>query len=78
MAFVVQSKRETVIAAQQRNSSKLIVGPGSYDPEATAHKELMSALYPKKQVPFNTNSPKNSSLLKQASLDVPGKFVSYN
>jgi hypothetical protein len=48
MAFVVQSKRETVIAAQQRNSSKLIVGPGSYDPEATAHKELMSALYPKK------------------------------
>jgi hypothetical protein len=55
MAFVNQSKRETIIEQAQRNSSKMIAGPGTYDPEATAHKELMSALYPKKQVPFNAN-----------------------
>jgi hypothetical protein len=55
MAFVNQSKRETIFEEQQRSQSKLIVGPGFYDPEAKAHKDLMAALYPKKQVPFNIN-----------------------
>jgi hypothetical protein len=54
------------------------VGPGFFDPEAKAHKDLMAALYPKKQVPFNINQQRAKILdnSRSGQLDVPGKYQS--
>ena len=49
-----------------------VIGPGSYEPEASAHKELMTALYPKKTVPFNATDQRNTS---SPFLANPGKFL---
>ncbi len=55
MAFVNQSKRETQIHdnSQSKVSLSPDVGPGAYDIENLKHKELVSALYPRKHAPFN-------------------------
>jgi hypothetical protein len=53
MAFVVTSKRTTVIE-QAQIESNAEVGPGTYDTDGAVHREVMRALYPKKNVPFNS------------------------
>lgn len=50
------------------------VGPGTYDTEAPAHKELMTALYPKKGVPFNASDEKRVANPSSPKLDKPGEF----
>ena len=34
------------------------VGPGQYDIDSVAHKQLMAAIYPKKTAPFNSSDPR--------------------
>ena len=46
------------------------MGPGSYDVEGAAHKELMNALYPKKNAPFNITEVRYPLNKDQT----PGKF----
>lgn len=52
MSFASQSKRETFIYQQEKFKSQ-VLGPGHYDIEGKAHKELMTAIYPKRKVAFN-------------------------
>ncbi len=52
MAFVSQSKRESVFESEIKGSNKDL-GPGTYDIDHTVHKEVMAVLFPKKKVPFN-------------------------
>ena len=66
MAFVNQSSKSDI---WKSSSPAQMVGPGSYDVEGSHHKELMSALYPKKHAPFNGSSPKITKPIK----DSPGK-----
>ena len=47
------------------------VGPGQYDIDGEAHKELMKAIYPKKAAPFNSTDRREKER-KQASMS-PGK-----
>ena len=35
------------------------VGPGQYDTDSMAHKELMAAIYPKKAAPFNSTEKRH-------------------
>lgn len=53
-----------------RNSGAKPLGPGQYDVDSTAHKQLMAALYPKKSAPFNQTEAK----LQRKESPVPGKF----
>ena len=46
----------------QRKNSNPTVGPASYDTDARVHKELMTALYPKKKAPFNQTEIRESPL----------------
>ena len=54
-----------------RNSAAKGVGPGQYDVDSTAHKQLMAALYPKKTAPFNATEAKLRE--KTSKSPVPGK-----
>ena len=47
------------------------VGPGQYDVDAGAHKELMQAIYPKKAAPFNSSDRRDKEK-RQVSVS-PGK-----
>ena len=49
------------------------VGPGQYDIDAGAHKELMAAIYPKKAAPFNSTDIRVRER-KQISMS-PGKLA---
>ena len=48
------------------------IGPGQYDVDSTAHKQLMAAIYPKKSAPFNSTAKKDAE--KRSSPRSPGKF----
>jgi hypothetical protein len=54
MAFVSQSPRSI-----KQSNPTLSVGPGSYDIDGLAHKEIMNALYPKRNAPFNGSEARN-------------------
>lgn len=51
MAFVSESIRNT---SYLPNSQTGDIGPGEYHLEGEIHKQAMAMVYPKKQVPFNT------------------------
>ena len=51
MAFVSEKPLPPDMANKTAAES---VGPGQYDVDAGAHKELMAAIYPKKSAPFNS------------------------
>lgn len=73
MAFVVESKRLTVIAEVAQGSNYL-VGPGSYDPGNQEHKETMKMIFPKKQVPFNNHEASYQMLLPKNTNPGPGAY----
>ena len=52
MAFTSQGA-EKYEFVRNSEASKKGLGPGQYDVDSTAHKQLMAALYPKKTAPFN-------------------------
>lgn len=51
MAFVSEKPLPPDITNKTAAGS---VGPGQYDIDSLAHKELMAAIYPKKAAPFNS------------------------
>ena len=51
MAFVSEKPLPADVTNKTAASG---IGPGQYDVEAGAHKELMAAIYPKKTAPFNS------------------------
>ena len=51
MAFVSESERDL---SYIKPSQTGIIGPGEYHNEGQEHKDAMSAIYPKKKVPFNS------------------------
>ena len=53
MAFVSESNRDMSAHIQKVASGNL--GPGEYHNEGALHRMAMEAIYPKKQVPFNSN-----------------------
>ena len=62
----------------ERSSSKVsgkIVGPGTYDLENSAHKDMMSVLYPKRQPPFNISEARQAANASSPKLDGPGKLL---
>lgn len=68
MAFTAQSPSKHDFV---RNSAAKPLGPGQYDVDSTAHKQLMAALYPKKTAPFNQTEAK----LTRKESPVPGKLI---
>ena len=68
MAFTAQSPSKHDFV---RNSAAKPLGPGQYDVDSTAHKQLMAALYPKKTAPFNQTEAK----LHRKESPVPGKLI---
>ena len=72
MAFVHDSPKRGPFD-DGRNGTQPVVGPGSYDIESKAHKELMQALYPKKTAPFNQTEAKNL-VPSKGGIEVPGKY----
>ena len=68
MAFVSEKPLPADVANKTAASN---VGPGQYDIEGQAHKELMAAIYPKKAAPFNSTD-KREKERKQVSMS-PGK-----
>ena len=57
MAFTAQSTQKHDFV---RNSASKSLGPGQYDIDSTAHKQLMAALYPKKMTPFNATASRST------------------
>lgn len=74
MAFVVNSKRTTVIEQAQIESNAEL-GPGTYDVEGQVHKDVMGMLYPRKTVPFNTNEYRHG-IDHVIPEETPGKLLS--
>ena len=68
MAFTAQSPTKMDFV---RNSAAKPLGPGQYDIDSTAHKQLMAALYPKKTAPFNATEAK----LQRKESPIPGKLT---
>ena len=56
MAFVSEKPLPPDIA---NKTAAVNVGPGQYDIDSIAHKELMAAIYPKKAAPFNSTDNRN-------------------
>ena len=54
MAFVTESPRNT--QNHIRGSASGSLGPGEYHNEGQLHRMAMDAIYPKKLVPFNSQS----------------------
>lgn len=68
MAFV----SEKPLPADMANKTAAgAVGPGQYDIDSVAHKQLMAAIYPKKTAPFNSTSDRKNEM-STAKLS-PGK-----
>jgi len=55
MAFVSESKLPGTFALK---TAAIAVGPGQYDTDSKAHKNLMAMIYPKKTAPFNSTTLK--------------------
>jgi len=51
MAFVSESYRDNSFIAKSTTGP---LGPGEYHNEGLMHKQAMEAIYPKKNVPFNS------------------------
>ena len=68
MAFVSEKPLPADVANKTAAAN---VGPGQYDIDSTAHKELMAAIYPKKVAPFNSTE-KRAKERKQKD-NSPGK-----
>ena len=68
MAFVSEKPLPPDVANRTAAAN---VGPGQYDVDSTAHKELMAAIYPKKVAPFNSTE-KRAKERKQKD-NSPGK-----
>ena len=68
MAFVSEVKRLHSIAETTAASS---VGPGQYDGESVAHKQLMASIFPKRRAPFDS-SGKRSKFASPEQLNTPG------
>lgn len=68
MAFVSEVKRLHSIAETTAASS---VGPGQYDGESVAHKQLMASIFPKRRAPFDS-SDKRSKIASPEQLNTPG------
>ena len=56
MAFVSEKPLPEDVA---NKTAAMNVGPGQYDIDSTAHKELMAAIYPKKAAPFNSTEKRH-------------------
>ena len=73
MAFVCESHRDMGSHVKKVASGNL--GPGEYYNEGQMHRMAMDAIYPKKQVPFNSNELRSvvesKPLIKKPS---PGKL----
>ena len=69
MAFVSERPLPESIAYKSGADG---VGPGQYDIESTAHKQLMAAIYPKKYAPFNSTEKRNKVQPKKSAQ--PGKI----
>ena len=62
-----------------RKNSNPNIGPSTYDTDARVHKELMTALYPKKKAPFNQTEIRESPLVQPQSMrDLPGNSNFHN
>ena len=53
MAFVSESHRDMSLHVKKMATGNL--GPGEYHNEGQLHRLAMEAIYPKKNVPFNSN-----------------------
>tara|TARA_B110000285_G_C15110403_1_gene610684 strand:+ start:107 stop:439 length:333 start_codon:yes stop_codon:yes gene_type:complete len=59
MAFVSESYRDNTFIAKSTTGP---LGPGEYFNEGLMHKQAMDAIYPKKNVPFNSQIERNESM----------------
>ena len=69
MAFVSEVKLPNTMAVKTAGNS---VGPGQYDIDSLAHKQLMAAIYPKKSAPFNSTEKRTKEVTQK--MVVPGKL----
>ena len=70
MAFVNESKRD--LGSHMKGTASGMLGPGEYHNEGALHKMAMDAIYPKKQVPFNSNQSRG--LTRDQFNSSPGKL----
>lgn len=68
MAFVSEKPLPDSVANKTAAND---VGPGQYDIDSTAHKQLMAAIYPKKSAPFNASSTRDAE--RKPRHNSPGK-----
>ena len=69
MAFVSETNRDPTFIGKSSTGN---LGPGEYYNEGAIHKQAMDAIYPKKAIPFNSQSQRKISMdNKNIS---PGKF----
>ena len=73
MAFVSETNRDPTFIGKSSTGN---LGPGEYYNEGAIHKQAMDAIYPKKAIPFNSQSQRKISMdNKNIS---PGKSHFYN
>ena len=72
MAFVSESQRSQDFIGKSASGN---LGPGEYYNEGLIHKQAMEAIYPKKTVPFNSNSERKGEY--QSKDMAPGKLSNY-
>ena len=73
MAFTSESPRKLGLYIKPSPSGSL--GPGQYYNEGYHHRIAMETIYPKKQVPFNSNSSRfEFSKSEIKPIKSPGKF----
>ena len=53
MAFVSETNRDPTFIGKSSTGN---LGPGEYHNEGMIHKQAMEAIYPKKSIPFNSQS----------------------
>ena len=66
MAFVHETMRDNTYLDKSTTGA---IGPGEYHNEGLKHKQAMEKIYPKKQVPFNTQ------LDRQGQMRAIGKLL---
>ena len=68
MAFVSEKPLPETLAVKTAASN---IGPGQYDIDSVAHKQLMAAIYPKRAAPFNSTDKRDKE--RKQSSSSPGK-----
>jgi hypothetical protein len=72
MAFVIESERHLNEIIKVPTSGD--IGPGHYHNEGMIHRMAMDSIYPKKKVPFNSNTERFDSQLSKTKKSSPGKL----